>query len=156
MKPRHALPLLLLCWGAIATGAEVTCPELAAAVQVGTCPSEEDLRYTFKGYCSDNARMYDGEKQVCTDYSLYRELKNVSLWETRDGLFAGYVSCEPGRADLAAARPSKLAVGKQGTVTRIACSYDTGVVFAYRTKAKCAAAVADCTAAAAVCRAQCE
>lgn len=148
---------LLLCWAGAAGAAEtLNCPTLADAVQVGVCPDEEELRYTFKGYCSDNARMYDGgDRQVCTDYALYRNLKNVSLWETRDGRFAGYLSCDPRPAAPADAAARKLTIGKQGSVTRVACHYDAAAVLSHRTKAHCVATVAECGPGTA-CQATCE
>ncbi|MDP2135755.1 MAG: hypothetical protein Q8J99_19300, partial [Sulfuritalea sp.] len=60
----------------------VSCPDLATAVQVAACPAEEELSYTFTGYCSDNSRTYKGDTDVCTDYQAYRKLKNVALWES--------------------------------------------------------------------------
>jgi hypothetical protein len=72
-----------------AKGETLFCPDLAAAVQVGACPSEEELRYTFTGYCSDNARLYDPDTVTCSDYKHYRRLKNVALWESRDGSLPG-------------------------------------------------------------------
>lgn len=51
----------------VAMAAAVACPDLATAVQVGACPAEEELKYTFTGYCSDDARAYKGDTDVCTD-----------------------------------------------------------------------------------------
>lgn len=145
---------LLLAAGA--AGAEtVACPDLATAVQVNACPTEEELQYTFKGYCGDNARMYDRGEQLCVDYARYRRAKNVSLWETRDGRFNGYVSCESDASPPAVARAVGMRVDTQGSVTRIACRYDNGVVFTHRTKARCAVVVADCAGAPAECKAEC-
>lgn len=160
LRPRFmqlaGVSLLFLLGTAGAQAETVSCPELGAAVQVNACPTEDELQYTFKGYCSENARMYDQGEQVCTDYALYRLLKNVSLWETRDGRFDGYVSCETGPVPLAQARAVKLAVSKQGSVTRVACSYDVGVTFTYRTKAKCTAVATDCSSTPGTCKAECE
>jgi hypothetical protein len=149
------LALPLFWWGGAVRAEIIGCPELKTAVQVGACPSEEDLRYTFKGYCSDDARMYDREEQLCTDFALYRKKKNASLWETPDGRFSGYVSCEP-LDPLSTARAVRLAVSKQGSVTRVACGYDTGVTFTHRTKAKCVVVIADCAGQPEACKAECE
>ncbi len=147
--------VLLLGTTGLVQAETIGCPELATAVQVNACPTEEELQYTFKGYCGDNARMYDKGDQVCTDFALYRLMKNVSLWETKDGRFDGYVSCETGPVPLAEGRAVKLVVSKQGSVTRVACSYDVGVTFTHRTKAKCTAA-AECSSAPGSCKAECE
>jgi len=42
----------------------LACPDLAQARQVAACPTEAKLRYTFVGYCSDNARMFNGKGHV--------------------------------------------------------------------------------------------
>jgi hypothetical protein len=34
----------------------LACPDLAAATQVNACPTEEELKHTYTGFCSDNAR----------------------------------------------------------------------------------------------------
>ena len=51
--------LFLFGIGAAARADDVSCPTLTAAVQVAACPSDEELRLTFVGYCSDDARGYD-------------------------------------------------------------------------------------------------
>lgn len=157
MNSRYVLLILSLFCASTGAMAETrACPDLSTTVQVGACPSEEDLEYTFKGYCSDNARMYDKTEQVCTDYKLYRALKNVSLWETRDGSFDGYVSCDPAKAGFAAGKAKAVDISRQGSVTRVTCSYTTGVVFTHRTKAKCVADAAACESDPAACKASCE
>jgi len=150
----QATAVFLLCIGMV-QAETLVCPDLGSAVQVNACPTDDELQYTYKGYCSDNARMYDKGEQVCTDFALYRLKKNVSLWETGDGRFAGYVSCETGLVPLGQGRAVMLAVSQLGSVTRVACSYDIGVTFSLRTKAKCTATVADCSTAPGTCRADC-
>lgn len=159
LKNPIAFSAILLTLATPAWAETVSCPRLADSVQVGTCPSEEELQFTFSGYCSDNARMYDKpEEQLCTDYKLYRSMKNTVRHETADGRFSGYVSCEPGMS-LTNARPVKIKVDKQGSVTRFACLYDNGATFTYRTKGKCVLApgAADaCARDAAACKAECD
>jgi len=151
------LALLVVPVSPAAMAAEVSCPDLAKAVQVGACPAEEELRYTFTGYCSDNSRSYKGDSDVCTDYTLYRALKNVALWESADGDFSAYVSCDRPPASVKSARVSGLRVGKQGQMTLLVCSYGDGLGFTHRTRAECkVAAGADCAANAAACKATCE
>lgn len=129
------------------------CPDLTAFVQVGVCPSEEELRFTYTGYCGDNARMYNKSDDFCDDYESYRAFKNTSLWETADGRFGGYLACD--RAiNTAQAVASQVVVSKQGTVTRVACQYPGGVVMSYRTKATCVVAPDACSQG--TCRTECE
>ena len=157
MKLRLAVCLLLLGSAALTARAEVVaCPDPAAAVQVGTCPAEEELRHTFTGYCSDDARSYRGDSDVCTDYASYRKLKNVVLWESADGAFQAYVSCELPAAMLRQARAVAVTAAKLGKINRLACSYGPGLTFTYRTRAECTvAAPAACAADPAACKADC-
>lgn len=150
------LSLYVVCSPAMAE--PVACPSLATAVQVGACPSEEELQFTFTGYCSDNARLYHwNEEQVCTDYPLYRSLKNVALWEVPGGEFHGYVSCALAPEKVKSASPTKVAVTRQGKMTRVVCSYGDGLSFAYRTRAQCKVeGSGDCAANPATCRASCD
>jgi hypothetical protein len=161
MKKIYLIPLLPTLWLAPPALAEtINCPDLSNIVQIGTCPSEEELQFTFNGYCSDNARMMDKpEEQLCTDYALYRRMKNFSLWETADGEFSAYLSCEPNQSGVADAKANTIQISKQGSVTRVTCGYTTGVNFTYRTKAKCtlAAGIAEqCSSNPQACQAQCD
>jgi len=129
---------LALLSSAPALAAEFTCPDASTIAQVGTCPTEADLRYSFVGYCSDNARMYDKDgKQLCVSYEEYHAAKNISLWES--GEFQGYLSCTTPAETLKAAKFEGVAVGKVGAMTKVVCSYDSGVEMIMRTRAKCTA-----------------
>lgn len=125
------LVLALLAGPALpaALAAAVSCPDLATAVQVAACPAEEELKYTFTGYCSDDSKAYRGETDVCTDYRLYRKLKNVALWESGDGVFNAYLSCDLPADKLKAVKASAIKIGKQGKMTQVICSYGEGVNF---------------------------
>lgn len=150
--------LTLAALPALAPAAEVACPNLAEVVQVANCPTEEELLFTYNGYCSDNARIYGKGAEVCRDYQLYRKLKNVALWETKDGSFHAYLSCELPAEALKQAKVSKITVGKDGKMTRVACSYGDGggIVFSYRSKESCRVDDAEaCAGNAAACKAIC-
>jgi len=137
----------------------VACPDLKTAAQVGTCPTEEQLKYTFVGFCSDDAKAYKGEIDVCTDFQQYRQLKNTVLWESADGAFDAYVSCDLAKDVLQRSSATGIKLRKQGNVTQLVCSYPNGVNFIYRTRAQCQLdakdASADCAANPASCKAQC-
>lgn len=134
----HTIFLALGCaWVLPAAAGEVACPDLATAVQVATCPSEEELRYTYTGYCSDNARLYGKDEETCASFENYRKLKNVAMWESADGAFHGYLSCDLAPAAIKAAKPRRIKIGAAGKLTRIACDYGDDIVFAYRTRAAC-------------------
>ena len=138
-------------------GETLACPDLAAATQVNACPSEEELQLTYTGYCSDNARMYAGNNEPCVRYEIYRKQKNVALWESRDGRFDGYVSCDLPRGEVTALRATGMQIGAQGKVNKVVCAYPQGVMFTHRTRAACA--IVDtkaCAADAAACSARCD
>lgn len=134
----------------------VSCPDLSQARQVGACPSEEELKYTFTGYCSDDNKAYRGETDVCTDYQAYRSLKNVALWESADGLFSAYLSCGPTGAKLPQRGTFTLRALPQGKLTRLVCNYAEGIAFTHRTRAQCRVDVASCSATATDCKAVCD
>ena len=150
--------LLLLCGLAFPALADtVSCPDLAAAVQVGTCPAEEELKFTFLGYCSDNAKAYRGETDVCTDYQRYRKLKNVALWESADGEFSAYVSCDLPAKTLKAAKVSGITLGSKRKMTHLVCGYGEGVSFTFRTRALCKLeSAATCASNPTACKAECK
>lgn len=151
------LVLLLASAASSAIAATVACPDLSMAVQVAACPTEDDLKYTFTGFCSDNARMYSKDTDVCTDYQRYRQLKNVAMWESRDGDFQAYVSCDLPVARVKAASASGIEVTKKNGVTRLVCSYRDGIVFASRLRAECVVNEKnDCATNSAACVAKCE
>ena len=154
----HAL--IAVCLAALAlpaVAATVSCPDLATAVQVAACPAEEELRYTFNGFCGSDAQAYKGETGVCTDYQDYRKLKNVALWESADGAFSAYVSCDRPPAEVRASRLSSLRIARQGRMNLLICSYGDGLNFTVRTRAECRLiAIAGCEKDAAACRAACD
>ena len=88
----------------LASAAEISCPDLGKAVQVAPCPSEEELRYTFNGFCSDNSRLYAKDMDTCVSYQNYRQVKNIALWEAAGGEFQAYLSCDLAPAAIQAAK----------------------------------------------------
>ena len=155
MKSKLPVLLLGLALAVPVMAATVSCPDLATAVQVAACPAEEELKYTFTGYCSDDGKAYRGETDVCTDYQLYRKLKNVALWESGDGVFSAYVSCDLPPAVVKGAKVSGIKLVRQGKINQFACSYGEGLSFSYRTREECRIEAADCAANPAACKAAC-
>mgnify|MGYP005854759293 CR=1 FL=1 len=156
---KHSLAALLAALAAaLPVRAEtVACPDPARAVQVATCPSEDELRYTFNGFCSDDRRLYARDSDTCASYENYRKAKNIALWESADGAFHAYLSCDLPAGALQGLKPRSIAVSRQGKLTRIACSYAEGIVFTHRSKAQCRViGRGDCAADAAHCQAVCD
>lgn len=154
---RPLLALALALGAALPARAETfACPDTAAAVQVATCPSEEELKYTYTGFCADNARMYGKDKETCATYESYRKAKNIALWESKDGIFQAYISCDLPAGTLNKLKPASISVTRQGKLTRLACSYPEGVTFTYRTKTECKVrGDGNCATDPAACRADC-
>lgn len=158
MLTKSSLLVLALLVGPTlpALAAAVSCPDLGKAVQVAACPAEEELKYTYTGFCSDDSKAYRGETDVCADYQLYRKLKNVALWESGDGVFSAYVSCDLPPATVKAAKVSGIKVVRQGKMIHLVCGYAGGLNFTYRTREECKIeGAANCAADPAACKAIC-
>lgn len=120
-----------------ASAATMVCPDLSVAAQVNACPMEEELKYTYNGFCSDASKAYAKETDSCIRYEDYRAMKNVALWESKDGEFSGYVSCDLPAAKVQVLKSTGMKVEQQGKLTKVVCSYPQGVSFTHRTKATC-------------------
>lgn len=147
-----ALPAALLASPAQAE--TLSCPVLSAAVQVAACPTDAELQYTFMGFCGDNARMYGRDALTCANFENYKEVKNTALWESANGAFSGYLSCNVDAASVRAAKAVKMSVEKKGNLTRLICDYENDQRMVMRTKANCTVEAADC--ASGECRATCD
>lgn len=139
--PMTSTPLIALLLAVLAAAPALAqtlaCPDLRGAKPVSACPTEAELRYTFVGYCSDSARLYDGKADDCTDFAAYRKSKNIALWESADGEFSAYPSCDLDSAAIRAATPVRIAVERKGAITQVACDYGDGIRFTHRTRAAC-------------------
>jgi hypothetical protein len=119
------------------SAASMVCPDLSVAAQVNACPMEEELKFTYNGFCSDSAKAYAKETDSCLRYEDYKAMKNVALWESKDGEFSGYVSCDLPVSQVKTLKSTSMKVEKQGKLTKVICSYPQGVTFTHRTKATC-------------------
>jgi hypothetical protein len=153
----QAFAFALLFWAALPAFADtLACPDLSLAVQVATCPTENELQFTYTGYCGNDARLYARDEN-CADFQSYRRLKNIALWESADGAFQAYISCDLPAGALKNLKPVSIAVSKQGKLTRLACSYPEGILFTHRTKAHCTVqGDGNCAASPAACEANCD
>lgn len=138
MNCRHVLlAVLFTSLSLTAAAAPLACPDLSQAVQVNACPAEEELKITYNGFCSDAAKAYANQTDSCIRYEDYRAMKNVAMWESKDGVFSGYVSCALPVSEVKALKPSGMKVEQQGKLTKLVCNYAKDVNFTYRTKSTC-------------------
>lgn len=154
---RTALLCLALLGSLSAAGARaetLACPDLAAAAQIQPCPTDEELKYTYNGYCSDNARLYGRDVLTCASFENYKEVKNVALWEADGGRFDGYLSCNVGADVIKASKALKMSVERAKTLTRVICDYENEQRMVHRTKSVCTVEAADCGGDG--CRTKCE
>ena len=107
-----ALTLLTLSTGTLA--ATVACPDMKSAVRAGVCPTEEELLFTFNGYCSDNARLYRKGHGGLQRPGLPEDEERRALGKSRRGI-QGYVSCEMPESQLKALKPTAIAANKEMT-----------------------------------------
>ena len=147
-----ALPAALFAGAAHAE--TLSCPALDKAVQVAACPSDAELQYTFMGFCGDNARLYGRDVFTCATFENYKAVKNTALWESTNGSFSGYLSCNLDTATLRASRALKMSVEKKNGLTRLICDYENDQRMVMRTKGSCTVEATDCSSG--ECRASCE
>ncbi|MCC7167278.1 MAG: hypothetical protein IT565_06880 [Rhodospirillales bacterium] len=162
MMPRRlvcVLAVMLAFFAALepARAAEtVACPDLAQARPVGDCPTEEQLRYSYLGYCGDDRRMYENDNVTCTAFERYRDLKNIVLWESADGAFQGYVSCALAPETVRTLKPFTMAASRQGALVKLVCAYPKDVALTRRSKTPCTVAKAECGPDGTACQARCD
>lgn len=128
-----AAAVLALAGGSAAAETVLACPRLVEAVQVGSCPSEDELRHRYSTTCSPLQR----RAGRCPGYSEFTDERNTALWEDAEGAFMGYVSCAVPEKVIALAKPLEIAVERRGPITSVACAYEGGVTLSYRTREEC-------------------
>ncbi len=134
---RIVLALALASLSLTASAAQFACPDMAEATQVNACPAEEELRFTYSGFCSDTAKAYANQTDSCIRYEDYRAMKNNAMWESKDGQFDGYVSCDLPLGEVKAMRAKGMKLVRQGKLNKLVCSYDKDIILTHRTKANC-------------------
>ncbi|MFU2487161.1 hypothetical protein [Thauera sp. WH-1] len=146
--------LLASLFAAPAQADSHTCPALTAAVQVAACPTDQELKYTYMGFCGDNARLYGRDVLTCANFENYKEAKNTALWESADGAFSGYLSCNVTPEQIRAAKALRMGVESRNGLTRLICDYEGDHRLVYRSREKCTVSVADCSSG--ECKASCD
>lgn len=152
--PSKIVAILLLLASLPALASPLACPALSEAVQVNACPTDDELRHTYTSYCSDNAKAYANQTDNCVRFEDYRLMKNVAMWESADGKFDGYVSCDLPVGELKGLQSNGMKAWTQGGLTRLVCTYPKGINFTHRTRQTCTVDTA-CATDAARCNATC-
>ncbi|MDR2839147.1 MAG: hypothetical protein LBV49_11385 [Azonexus sp.] len=135
---------------------ELICPDLKTLAQVNACPTDEELQHTYHGYCSDDNNAYGKKTDTCPHFEDYRKMKNVARWESADGRFDGYLSCDLPDAAWRDGKPGGIALAMQGKITKVVCSYPNNITLTYRTRENCTVAEAKaCADDPTACRATC-
>lgn len=137
-----------------AAATTLNCPALDTVKQVAACPTEEELRYTYLGYCGDNARSYDRDEITCATFESYKQFKNIALWESADGRFSGYLDCNVDARTIQAAPARLMRVEERRGINQLICEYEGGHRLVHRTRAQCTVDVAACNGPG--CSASCE
>lgn len=146
-------------------GSTISCPDMSGAKQVMSCSTEDQLKHMFKIGCGIERDPSAKNPDLCDSYAEFKRRKNTALWESADGEFMGYVQCAIPAADVKSAKPVSVAVSQNRGLYKVACNYQGGVKFTFRTPTVCrvpgvksAGAImrADCSTDAAACKAICD
>ncbi len=115
------------------------CPDISKAVKVGECPSEDELLRMFSSTCGsrDTKNENPHAKGFCKHYNLFRKVKNTSLWESGDGEYMGYLSCDSTEGKIKASKLVKISIGQQRVWDRVICTYEGGSNLVLRTRETC-------------------
>lgn len=148
-------PLALLLAATVSHAQTLSCPSQEQMRQVNACPTEEQLRSHFNGFCSENSNAYQGKTGPCTDYQEFRRLKNTALWESADGAFDGYLSCDSKTPAIGKSNLTRMLSTQKGSITSVMCLYGSDVVLTHRTRKTCTVPPA-CASDTAQCQAVCE
>ena len=74
---------------------------------------------------------------MCKNYSVFRKAKNTALWESEDGQFSGYLSCDKKENEIKASKLIKISIGQKREWDRVICTYEGGEKLVLRTREAC-------------------
>ncbi|MCP3850093.1 MAG: hypothetical protein GY694_07645, partial [Gammaproteobacteria bacterium] len=112
-----------------------TCPDISKSVKIGGCPSDDELKRMFNATCGwdDTENDNPHAKGVCKNYSLFRKAKNTALWESKDGEYSGYLSCDKKESEIKATKLVKISTTLKKQINRVICTYEGGSELVLRT-----------------------
>jgi hypothetical protein len=116
-----------------------TCPDISKSAKVGGCSSDDELKRMFSVTCGwqDTKNENPHAKGICKNYSLFRKAKNNALWESSDGKYDGYLSCDTKENEIKASKLVKISIAQKFQLNRVICTYEGGSELVLRTRETC-------------------
>jgi len=119
------------------------CPDLSTAEQVGTCPTDKELKEGYDGICPSVM----AKQQACVPFAAYAKGKSKALWAAQSGSveFLSYVDCGLSPKTVRASRAKALDVNctaRSGRCEAL-CTYDNDFTLKLRVKGDCRTATQD-------------
>ncbi|MES9963229.1 MAG: hypothetical protein ABW116_06790 [Candidatus Sedimenticola sp. 20ELBAFRAG] len=129
--------IALILSGPVMAGKTIQCPDLSQAKQLVDCPAEAEMERYFKKHC-DFERDPDAKKpELCDSFKEYKRRKFNAMWESSDGEFMGYLSCDAPPAELKKRQQTSVAVSQKNGLYKIVCGYEGGSRLIMRTRSVC-------------------
>ncbi len=115
------------------------CPDISKAVQVADCPAEEELKHMFSSTCGAAETNSKDQKVsgMCKSFEAFKQRKNTALWESADGEYMGYVTCNVPATQIKAGKLLKISLAHVGVMDKLICTYEGGTELALRTRKSC-------------------
>jgi len=116
-----------------------TCPDIAQTRQVADCPSQAELEHLYYSSCGSRDTKEENlhAKGICKSFDMFKQKKNTALWESADGEYFGYVSCNTPAAEIKSGKLMSISLLRRGVMDKITCSYVGGARFTLRTRQNC-------------------
>lgn len=121
----------------VTASSTIMCPDLAQVNQVMECPAESEVKRQFKKSCGFEHDPDAVRPELCDSYKEFKRRKYTALWESVDGEFMGYVSCDlpPEKAKMA--KSTGVAVSQKKGMYKVACKYEDDIKLNFRTRSVC-------------------
>jgi len=137
----------------------LACPDLAHAEQLGTCPSDKELRANYRKTCPT----FMEKRGECRPFEAFARTKNKALWAATSGdeEFLSYISCAQPALSVKAARPVSVDAkcDLQSGRCEARCGYTNAITFNLRVKGACKTTTGlkvDCASDPKACTVTCE
>ncbi|TVO74213.1 hypothetical protein [Sedimenticola selenatireducens] len=145
---------LTLATSNVLAGTVLLCPDMSQAKQVGECVTEDEIKNMFKRTFGLECDPQLKDSMECEKYAEFKQKKYSALWESFDGEFMGYVTCNAPASEISNGKPSSVAISQTNGLYKITCNYQKGVSLSMRTRNVCRVGAAPSSAV--VTRASCD